>query len=129
MVCCQRAQSLLDGVNVLQGSGFDLPFRDNYFDLVCTNGVLIHISPDDLPRIMSEMCRCSRRYIMGFEYYAKEMQNINYRGNEGFLWKADYAQKFCDHLPNLQIVKKEIVPYVSETEQGNEDCLYLLEKL
>lgn len=124
----KRAQSMLDGVNILQGSGFDLPFRDNYFDLVCTNGVLIHISPNDLPRIISEMYRCSRRYIMGFEYYAEEMQSINYRGNDGFMWKADYAQLFCDYLPNLQIAKKEVVPYISKAEQGNEDCLYLLEK-
>lgn len=124
----EQAQSRLHHINVLQGSGFDLPFRDNYFDLVCTNGVLIHISPDDLPRIMKEMCRCTRRYIMGFEYYAEETQSINYRGNDGFMWKADYARLFCDYLSNLQTVKKEIVPYVSEAERGNEDCLYLLEK-
>ena len=124
----EQARSLLNRVNVVQGSGFDLPFRDNYFDVVCTNGVLIHIAPDDLPRIMREMHRCSARYIMGFEYYAEQTQSIDYRGNQGFMWKADYAQLFQQHLPDLRLVRKEVVPYVTEAEKGNEDCLYLLEK-
>lgn len=107
----ERAKAQLKHVNVIQGSGFDMPFKDNYFDVVCTNGVLIHIAPDDLPRIMSEIYRCSNRYIMGFEYYAEQTQDINYRNNQGVLWKADYAQLFK-----------------SETEKGNKNCLYLLEK-
>ena len=124
----EQARSLLEQVNILQGSGFDLPFRDRYFDLVCTNGVLIHIAPDDLPTIMEEMYRSSNRYIMGFEYYANEVTEINYRGNQGFMWKADYAQLFQNQFPDLKVVKKEVVPYIVEAERGNEDCLYLLEK-
>ena len=56
----EKARDFVRGANILQGSGFDLPFKDGYFDVVCTNGVLIHIAPDDLPRIMGEMVRCSR---------------------------------------------------------------------
>ena len=37
-------------VNIVQASGFDIPFKDNFFDLVVTNGVLIHIAPADLLR-------------------------------------------------------------------------------
>lgn len=65
---------------------------------------------------------------MGFEYYAEETQGINYRGNDGYMWKADYTRLFCNHLPNLRVVKKEVIPYLSDNERGNEDCLYLLEK-
>ena len=124
----EKAREFVRGVNILQGSGFDLPFKDNFFDVTCTNGVLIHIAPTDLPRIMGEMVRCSRRYIWGFEYYAAETTAVNYRGNEGFLWKANFAQLFLDQFPELRLVKQEFYPYVSEAERGNVDSMYLLEK-
>lgn len=124
----EKAKSLLQNINIIQGSGFDLPFKDRFFQVVCTNGVLIHIAPDDLPKIMGEMYRCSARYIMGFEYYAPQTTAINYRGNEGFLWKANYAQLFLDRFPDLRLVKTEMLPYLTETEKGNIDQMYLLEK-
>ena len=48
----EKAREFVRDINILQGSGLDLPFKDNFFDVVCTNGVLIHIAPNDLPRIM-----------------------------------------------------------------------------
>ena len=41
----EKAKMATRNINIIQGSGFDLPFKDNFFDLVCTNVVLIHISP------------------------------------------------------------------------------------
>lgn len=124
----EKARDFVRGVNILQGSGFDLPFKDGYFDLVCTNGVLIHIAPADLPRIMGEMVRCSGRYIMGYEYYAPETTAINYRGNEGFLWKANFAQLFLNNFPELRLVKQRLYSYINDAERGNQDVVYLLEK-
>jgi pseudaminic acid biosynthesis-associated methylase len=125
----QRAKEFTQNINIIFGSGFDVPFKDNYFDVVCTNGVLIHIAPDDLPKLMAEMVRTSKKYIWGFEYYADNITNINYRGNEGFLWKADYANIFLNNFPNLRLVKKEIYSFVNDKEKGNKDCMYLLEKI
>ena len=124
----EKAKEYSQHLNIVQGSGFDLPFKDEFFDVVCTNGVLIHIAPADLPRLMAEMVRCSRRYIWGFEYYAPQPTAIPYRGNEGFLWKADFAQLFLDNFPELRLVKRELYPYLNAAEQGNQDAMYLLEK-
>lgn len=123
----QKAKEFTENINIIQGSGFDIPFKDNYFDVVCTNGVLIHISPDNLLKIMAEMVRCSKKYIWGWEYFAPETTTINYRGNNDYLWKADYAQIFIDNF-GLKLVKKEIYPYINQAESGNADCMYLLEK-
>ncbi|OGX90637.1 pseudaminic acid biosynthesis-associated methylase [Hymenobacter coccineus] len=125
----ERAREMVPSAQLLQGSGFELPFEANSFDVVCTNGVLIHIAPADLPRIMAEMVRCSRRYIWGFEYYAEATTAIPYRGNEGFLWKANYAQLFANQFPELRLVKQEFYPYQTEAERGNIDSMYLLEKV
>ena len=124
----ERSKDFTENVNLIQGSGFDLPFKDGFFDVTCTNGVLIHIAPKDLPKIMGEMYRTSKKYIWGFEYFEDEVTDINYRGNTGYLWKADYAKIFMENFPDLKLVKKEMYPYVSEAEKGNTDCMYLLEK-
>ena len=123
-----KAKGNLTNVNIIQGSGFDLPFKDNYFDLVVTNGVLIHIAPEDLKKFMSEMVRCTSKYIWGFEYYAETTTEIKYRNNSGYLWKSDYCNTFLSYFKHLELVKKEILPYKSEAEKGNNDCMYLLKK-
>lgn len=124
----EKAKEYTKNINIITASGFDIPFKDRYFDVVCTNGVLIHISPNDLPKIMDEMYRCSKKYIWGFEYFAPEVKNINYRGNENYLWKADYAQMFLNRFSDLKLVKKELYPYINPAQKGNVDCMYLLEK-
>jgi pseudaminic acid biosynthesis-associated methylase len=121
----EKAKTLSKGINIIQGSGFDIPFRDNFFDIVVTNGVLIHISPEDHNKIMQEMFRCSNRYVWGFEYYSPELQTLPYRGNEGYLWKTDFAKVFSTFFPNLKEIKRAYHKY---TYDENIDMMYLLEK-
>lgn len=121
----EKAKSLSKGINIIQGSGFDLPFKDNYFDLVVTNGVLIHISPDDHSKIMKEIVRCSKKYVWGFEYYSPTLQTVNYRGNEDYLWKADFSKIYSTLFPELKEVKREYYKY---TRNENVDIMYLLAK-
>ena len=124
----EKAKAYTQHINIVQGSGFDLPFKTGFFDVVGTNGVLIHIAPADLPRMMAEMVRCSGRYIWGFEYFAPELTAVPYRGNDGFLWKADYAQLFLANFPELRLVKQRLYEYQTDAERGNQDVMYLLEK-
>ncbi|AWM35299.1 pseudaminic acid biosynthesis-associated methylase [Hymenobacter nivis] len=126
----EKAKEYTQHVNIVQGSGLDLPFKDDFFDVVGTNGVLIHISPDDLPKVMAEMMRCTSRYIWGFEYYMPDITTIKYRDNVGYAWKGDYARLFMEQFPGqLRVVQQEFFPYVNPAEQGNTDCMYLLEKI
>lgn len=124
----EKARKLQKHINIIQGSGFDLPFKDGYFDVVFTNGVLIHIAPEHLLSFTSEIVRCSKKYIWGLEYYSETLQEVNYRGNQGYLWKMDYAQFYLDNFPNLKLIKKELLHIKVEQEKGNVDCMFLLEK-
>ena len=124
----EQSKQMSEGLNIIQGSGFDVPFKDGFFDLVMVNGVLIHISPDDLSKFMSEVVRCSNHLVMGIEYYSPELQAINYRGNEGYLWKADYKQIYLDQFPNMKIKKSQKYAYIAGNAVGNEDDMFLLEK-
>ena len=42
---------------------------DRQFDLVFTSGVLIHIHPDNLPKVIEKIKSFSKKWIFGFEYY------------------------------------------------------------
>jgi len=121
----QRAKDLTKGINIIQGVGDDVPFKDNYFDLVFTSGVLIHIAPENLPNILKEVVRCSKQYIWGLDYYSKDFQEVEYRGNSNALWKADYAKEYIKNYPELKLIKEERYKYLSNT---NVDVMYLLSK-
>ncbi len=93
--------------NIIQGSAFDIPFKDSYFELVFTSGVLIHISPKDIPRALKEIYRVSNKYIWGVEFYNPEHIHINYRGNKNYHWKGNFAKMYLDNIPGLKLVKEK----------------------
>lgn len=121
----EKSREICSGINIIQGSGFDIPFKDNYFDVVCTNGVLIHIAPKDLPTIMREMVRVCSKYIWGFEYYADDVEEIHYRGNHDKLWKGNYSAMFNKYF-DFQTLRIKDYPYIEEEQKGNVDRMYLM---
>lgn len=94
-----------------QGTAFHLPYIDNYFDLVFTAGVLIHIHPDDLDLALQEICRVSNSYIAGFEYYAQKITTVSYRGRDNLLWKMNYLSQYQRLYPELKIVNSMMLEF------------------
>lgn len=90
------------GVNAVWSPARELPFRDGWFDLVFTMGVLIHQPEATLPLVMAEMVRCSRRWVLCGEYHADQTVEVAYRGQEGALFKRDYRRLFLDLFPGLR---------------------------
>lgn len=121
----EKSKKVYSGLNIITGSGFDLPFKDSFFDLVCTNGVLIHISPNDHYAFMKEIYRCSRKYIMGWEYYNEQIKELNYRDNKGFMWKANFPNAYKNYFPDLVLQQKHLIKYRAS---DNYDAIFLLEK-
>jgi pseudaminic acid biosynthesis-associated methylase len=121
----EESKKAFAGLNIISASGFDLPFKDKFFDLVCTNGVLIHISPDSHYSFMKEIYRCSCKYIMGWEYYSDVVEELNYRNNQGYMWKADFAGIYQNYFFDLKIKEKHFIKYLSN---NNVDAIFLLEK-
>lgn len=112
-------------INVITGSVFDIPFKDGYFDIVFTSGVLIHISPEDIGKAVKEIVRCSKKYIWGFEYYSKSYEQIVYRGEKRLLWKADFPGIYRRIYPNLKASKIKFFKYL---KNDNIDQMFLLKK-
>lgn len=77
---------------------------DELFDLTFTSGVLIHINPDMLPTVYEVLYQHSRKYILVAEYYNPTPMEVNYRGNQGRLFKRDFAGEIMDRYPALKLV-------------------------
>lgn len=83
--------------------GFNLPLPDSSVDLVLTNGVLIHIAPDDLGRITDEIVRVAKKYVLCSEYFSHTPEEKVYHGQEGLLFKRDFGSFYLDRHPTLKI--------------------------
>lgn len=121
----KKAKSIHPNVDIIKGSAFDMPFRDGYFDLVFTSGVLIHISPKNINKALDEILRTTRQYIWGLEYFASKREEVVYRGKKNLLWKADFPALYLKRFPGLKLVKEERFP-MRETE--NVSQMFLLKK-
>lgn len=56
--------SLTDGVRVLQGEVHDLPFIDNFFDVVTMFDVIEHLLPGDDELACRELARVAGRHVL-----------------------------------------------------------------
>ena len=121
----ELSKSRTKRINIIEGSAFDIPFKDSYFDLVFTSGVLIHIYPDDLNIVIREIYRCASGYIWGFEYYADKYTEIPYRERRNLLWKADFAKLYQDEFRDLELVKEQRIKYL---DNDNVDSMFLIAK-
>jgi pseudaminic acid biosynthesis-associated methylase len=115
-------QAALPGVQALCGPARELPFRDRWFDLVFTMGVLIHQPESTLPLVMSEVVRCARRYVLCGEYFAGETTEIAYREQRAALFKRDYGRIFRELFPELRLIRQGFLG----RDQGWDDITWWL---
>ena len=119
-------QSKAKDICLMQGSAYNIPFKDNQFDLVFTSGLLIHISPENVTRVLEEIYRCTNSYILGLEYFAKQPTEITYRGHSNLLWKADFARLYMKHFQDLNLIREKELNYL---DNHNVDSMFLLRKI
>ena len=84
----KKAYPLMNGV---YGTIYDLPFKNSFFDMVFTCGVLIHVPPKYVKEAMLELIRVSKHYVMIMEYFNPYFESITYRGKSLRLWHCPYA--------------------------------------
>lgn len=109
------------GINAAQVTGFDLPFRDDYFDLVFTAGVLIHQRPEEVEMMMQEIIRVSAKYVLAVEYYNDIFLEVPYRGHDGALFKGPYGEIY-ERKYGLRLIERGRVGKAD----GFDDCFYWL---
>ena len=118
----ERLRRRLPAVNALSSPARELPFRDRWFDLVFTCGVLIHQPESTLPLVMAEIVRVSRRYVLAVEYYADETTEVSYRRQRGALFKRDYRRLYQELFPELEPLEQGFLGH----DQGWDDATWCL---
>jgi pseudaminic acid biosynthesis-associated methylase len=108
------------GTNAAWALARDLPFRDRFFDMVFTVGLLIHMPEGTLDTVMREIVRCSRRWVLCGEYQSDKTVDINYRDRPGILFKRDYGRLYQDVVPELALRESGYL----ERDQGFDRVTY-----
>lgn len=120
----EGAKMAWPALNLNYGKARDLPFKDGFFDLVFTCGVLIHQPTESLREVMAEIVRCSRRYVLAIEYFGSERTEVPYRKEDGALFKDNYGLIYQNEF-KLKVVEDGGVGVAD----GFDDCTYwLMEK-
>jgi pseudaminic acid biosynthesis-associated methylase len=95
----------IPGVNAVWGLARDLPFSDSQFELVFTTGVLIHQPDESVKTVMAEIVRTSSKYVLCGEYFADPPTEIEYRGQQGALFKRNYGRLYEEAFPELRLLE------------------------
>lgn len=117
----KRARDTL-GIDTIIGSVCTMPLSDGAFDLILTSALLNHVPPRKLTEAMSEIYRCTNRYIWGFEMYAPSIQTQKWRNLK--IWRGNYSDLFREMYPHLKTLKEELI----ERRNWTKDVMYLLSK-
>lgn len=120
-----RLHERLPRVNAITALARELPYRDRWFDLSFTTGVLIHQPDATLPLVMAEVVRASRRYVLCGEYYAEETTEISYRGESGILFKRAYGRLYLELFPELRLIDQG---FLGQAEGWDDVTWWLFEK-
>ncbi len=98
-----RSNAALKQADIRCGHGGELPFEDNSIDLVFTCGVLIHVAPENLGKVVDEIVRVSKRYVVCIEYFSSDPVAVSYRGKEDYLFKRDFGSFYLERHPQLRV--------------------------
>jgi len=83
-------------------------FSDSFFDLVFTRGVLIHIHPDEVDKVLEEFLRISNRWIFNLEYFGEEEKMIDWKRGKDLLWYRNLKKRWKKF--NVRIVSDLEIP-------------------
>lgn len=82
----------------------EIHFPNSSFDLVLTCGLLIHIPPADIQKVIEEIVRVSSRYVLAIEYAFPVEEVREYRGKKDALWVRPYG-KLLQAWGGMRLVK------------------------
>jgi pseudaminic acid biosynthesis-associated methylase len=98
------SENILPADNLFNATGQDIPVADGAVEMSFSAGVLIHVHPDDLPKVADEMHRVTSRWLLVAEYFSAKPETIPYRGRDDLLFKRDFGGFFMDRFDDLEIV-------------------------
>jgi spore coat polysaccharide biosynthesis protein SpsF len=59
-----------------------------------------------LPLVMSEIVRCSNKYVLSLEYFAENTVEVPYRGQRRALFKRNYGSLYKEMFVDLNLIER-----------------------
>jgi len=104
----KKAISKYPSFKFKKGSLTKIPYPDNYFDVVFTRGVLIHINPSDIENATKELVRVTKKWIFNLEYFGEDNKMIKWKRGNDLLWYRDMEKRWNDL--GLEIISSVDLP-------------------
>lgn len=98
------------------------------WDMVLIKGVLIHISPNELPKVYDKLVESARRYVFVAEYYNPSPVAITYRGHTDRLFKRDFVGEILERHPQMQLLDYGFSYHLDPNFPQDDITWFLLEK-
>lgn len=117
----------IEDTEVFQESIFDFSATKKW-DLTFTSGVLIHIAPDKVEEVYEKLYQYSKRYILLAEYYNPTPVEVLYRGNEGKLFKRDFAGEMLEAYQDLELIDYGFCYHRDKNFPADDLTWFLMEK-
>lgn len=96
--------------NYVQGDARRLPFPDNSFEAVVASDMLEHVAKEDRLKIMEELCRVSRNYVIVGAPFRKEfIDNVENMVAQQFLENVGIRHPFLDEHRKLGLPEERDV--------------------
>jgi len=108
--------------NYIVGDIRDAPLRNSSFDIVISSDLYEHIPPRDRLRVISEMLRLSKNFVvLGAPFYSKEVEEAERRVYDFFLKVTGKPHPWLkEHIENGLPSKDELEAFL--TKKGYEFC-------
>ncbi len=87
----------LEKGNYVQGDARKLPFPDNSFEVVLASDLMEHIAKEDRVKVLDELCRVSKNYvILGAPFRKEFVENVENMVAQQFLENVGIKHPFLD---------------------------------
>ena len=123
------AKQQTKNISIIVSSASYIPFETNFFDLVFTSGLLVHIAPENINKAIDEIYRCTRTYIWGMEYYAKAYEEMKWRGQDKMVFPAPFVKFYQERFKDLKLLRKEFFSPLSPQKNPIVISMFLLKKI
>ena len=118
---------ILPADNIFNESLLDFKPKRKW-DLILIKGVLIHLNPDYLKYVYQTLLDSTSRYLLICEYYSPNPVMIEYRGNQGKLFKRDFAGEILDTYSNIELIDYGFSYHRDQAFPQDDITWFLLEK-
>lgn len=122
-----KLQQIIPKENIFHNSILEWDAATQW-DLTLIKGVLIHINPDELPRVYDKLVQSSRKYLLVVEYYNPTPITVTYRGYNDRLFKRDFAGEIMARYPKLKLLDYGFVYHGDKIFPQDDTTWFLLEK-